>query len=100
MLSREEIIKLAELSRLALSEEEMAVLAKDLNSIVGYISVLQKLDIKDEGEQTVPYSTLKNIMREDINPHDSGEFTEDILNEAPRREGNYIAVKPIFEGKR
>ena len=100
MLSREEIIKLAELSRLALSEEEMAHLGKDLSSIVEYISVLQKLDIKGIGEQTVPYSKLKNVMREDVNPHAPGQFTEDILANAPRREGDYIAVKPIFEGKR
>ena len=100
MLSREEVLKLAELSRLALSEEELAHLAKDLSSIVEYISVLQKLDVKDVGEQAVPYSALKNIMREDANPHEPGKFTEDILNNAPRREGNYVAVKPIFEGKR
>jgi Asp-tRNA(Asn)/Glu-tRNA(Gln) amidotransferase C subunit len=35
-------------------------------------------------------------MRDDSVTHTPGEFTEDILNNAPDREGNYLKVKKIL----
>ena len=32
-------------------------------------------------------------MREDENPHEGGEFSDDLLNEAPNKENKYVKVK-------
>ena len=40
--------------------------------------------------------TLRNVLREDKEPHESGQFTESILSEAPGKERGYFKVKKIL----
>ena len=39
---------------------------------------------------------VRNVFREDKDPHLPGEFTEDLLAEAPRRQDNFVKVKKIL----
>ena len=86
--------KLAALSRLALNEEEKKDLWKDIDGILNYVSEIQKVSSTPDIGKRV--GMLKNVMREDGDPHPGGLFTKEILAEAPRREGNYISVKKIL----
>lgn len=93
LMNREEIIKLGNLSRLKLTDEEVDTFQAEIGSILEYVKQIETLDttgLKSEFEQ-------KNVMREDGEPHESGMYTERILNEAPDKEENYIKVKQIFE---
>ena len=36
------------------------------------------------------------FMRVDENPHESGEFSDDLLAEAPKRKGDYVKVKKVM----
>jgi len=94
MITIQEVEKLAELSRIALGEEEKKSLWKELTSILGYVSEIQKIGGAPETGKRI--GMAKNLMREDSNPHESGIFTEEILDEAPSREGNYLKVKKIL----
>ena len=94
MISTEEIEKLANLSRLALSEDEKAGLRKEFDSILGYVEQVQKISVATFSEKVT--GTFRNVMREDVNPHESGIFTTELLNAAPQREGDYIKVKRIL----
>lgn len=94
MISTEEIEKLANLSRLALSEDEKAGLRKEFDSILGYVEQVQKISVATFSEKVT--GTFRNVMREDVNPHESGIFTEELLATAPKREGQYIRVKKIL----
>lgn len=84
---------LAGLARIAVSEEEKKILQHDLEEILAYVSQVTKVTA-ELGAPTA--GELRNVMREDSEPHESGKFTEDILAQAPAREGNRISVKKIL----
>jgi aspartyl-tRNA(Asn)/glutamyl-tRNA(Gln) amidotransferase subunit C len=93
MIDKKYVEKLANLSRIEISEEEKGIFIKDLDAILGYVSEVQKViadDIKPE------VGRLRNVMREDGNPHESCKFTKDILKEAPNTKDGYIKVKKIL----
>jgi aspartyl-tRNA(Asn)/glutamyl-tRNA(Gln) amidotransferase subunit C len=93
MIEKKDIENLAKLSRMELSDKEASSLTKDIESILGYVDQLKEVsvDLKDKksGEN-------RNVLREDENPHESEEFTRDILKESPNTEDGYIKVKNIL----
>jgi len=88
-----DVKKLTTLSRVEVSENEQESLLGDLKEILGYISQIQEVAT---GEIVPEVGDLKNVLREDIEPHESGKFTKDILNEAPSTEDGYLKVKKIL----
>lgn len=95
MLERKDIDNLANLARIALSETEKDKLQKDMESILGYIGELQKAPGLTEEHVPENYY-LRNVMREDVEPFESGTNTEAILSQAPKRRGDYFVVKKIL----
>lgn len=93
MISREDVAKLAELSRLSVSETELLVLQKDLESILGYVSEIQSVS-EDAPERVA--GEVRNVMRDDANSHESGTYTKDMLAAAPHTDGDYISVKQVL----
>ena len=93
MIQKEDIEKLAELSRIAVSGEELDILKHDLESILGYVSEIQSVS-EDMPERIA--GELRNVMRDDANPHESGAYTKDLLAAAPRTDGDYISVKQVL----
>src|SRR3990167_9519093 len=93
MITFEEVEHLAKLARIGMTDEEKRELQKDLERILDYVSEIKEVSEKIE---TV-VSEHRNVFREDGNPHETGKFTEDILNLAPARVGNYIKVKKVLE---
>jgi aspartyl-tRNA(Asn)/glutamyl-tRNA(Gln) amidotransferase subunit C len=93
-ITTEDIKKLADLSRIELSAEEMASLPGQFEGILGYVDQIQKAVAGGSGKAEV--GDLHNVMCEDTNPHESGIHTEAILANAPMREGNYLKVKKIL----
>ncbi|MEX0933708.1 MAG: Asp-tRNA(Asn)/Glu-tRNA(Gln) amidotransferase subunit GatC [Candidatus Paceibacterota bacterium] len=93
-MDKENVFKLADLAHIEISDTEAEKLVRDLSSIVEYVSHLQEVSGVEALEKKV--GAFHNIMREDENPHDSGIYTEKLLNEAPEREGDYIKVKKIL----
>ncbi|MFA6536175.1 MAG: Asp-tRNA(Asn)/Glu-tRNA(Gln) amidotransferase subunit GatC [Candidatus Paceibacterota bacterium] len=87
------IEKLAKLARLKLSTEEKKKFAKEIGAILEYVG-----QIKEAGAETAERKIpdLRNVMRADDASHESGIHTEDLLNSAPEREGQYIKVKKIL----
>lgn len=94
MLEIKEIEKLAELSRIHLAEEEKEGLRKEFDSILSYVEQVQKISGATIPERAAGH--LRNVMRDDVNPHESGIFTEALISAAPKREGQYIRVKKIL----
>ncbi len=88
-----EIENLANLCRIDLSQEEKEQLSKDMESILGFIDQIQTVDIDKEKKVA---GDLRNVMREDEKPHESGKFTDSILSEAPKKENGYFKVKKIL----
>lgn len=92
-MAAENIRKLADLARISLGAEEEARLAADFESVLGYVSQLEALDVEGSGDSLLPY---RNIFREDKTAHESGAWTKEIVDAFPRKEGNSLSVKQII----
>ena len=88
----EDVKKLADLARIDISKEEMEEIAKDFDSILAYVG--QVTNTTGDLARVVP--KLHNVMREDVHQNTANQYTEDILKNAPAREGNYLKVKKIL----
>lgn len=94
-VSKDDVHKLAELSRIELSDGEVAKLQGEIDSILEYIDVIQKVDLPDEVVPS-PHLNIENVMREDGTPHEPGMYTEKMLDQAPKRKDNFLEVKKIL----
>ena len=92
MITNEDIKNLAGLARLELSLEEAESLAPEVESILKYVSQVQ--NIAGDLDRVVP--KLRNVMREDVVTNKPGEYTEQVLENAPDTEGDYLKVKKIL----
>jgi len=91
-----DIRALARLARLEISDDEVAKLEKDIPSILEFVDTIQKLDVPADAASP----TLRNVLREDVDPHESGKYTETLLSAAPAREGNRVVVKQVISRKK
>jgi len=93
-LSREDVLKLAQLARLKLSDEEIEEYSKELSDILQYVEMLQKVDISGL-EPTNQVSGLTNVMRED-EVVDYGYKPLEMLKNVPNTIGEQIKVKRML----
>jgi aspartyl-tRNA(Asn)/glutamyl-tRNA(Gln) amidotransferase subunit C len=93
-LSLEQVEHVAYLARLGLSEAEKQHLAEQLSHILDTMQLIDQLDTSaiPPTAQVIP---LSNVMRED-EPRPSLP-TDQVLANAPRREGPYVVVPPVLE---
>ena len=94
MITVKELEHLATLARIELTEDDKKTLVKEFDSILGYVDQLKKVDVKLNAEGRV--GAVKNVMRQDVVVNTTPEDREALLNEAPDREGDFIAVKKII----
>ena len=93
MVNIQDVEKLAQLARIDISEGEKEELLNDLRGILDYIDQVRAVSV-DIGEREA--GEVRNVMREDANPHESGVYTEKILASAPATENGYVKVKQIL----
>ncbi len=89
-LSREDILKLARLSRLQLTDDEVKQFEAEIGSILQYVELLQDVDLKDV-EPTYQVNGLKDVTRAD----EVIEYQADpkaLLKNAPDTEGDHFKV--------
>jgi|SRR3989344_4878515 len=94
MITPSELENLAKLARIKLTEDDKKSLAKEFDSILGYVDQLKKVDVQMDAEGRV--GTVKNVMRSDIVEDSTPDERKRLLDEAPHREGDFIAVKKII----
>ena len=63
MVTREEIIKLAKLSKLYVSEEELDGVTQDMAKIIGFADEISRADVEDDDFDNI--NGLENVFRED-----------------------------------
>lgn len=94
-LTRDQVLKLAHLSRLKLTEEEINRFAKELSEILTYVKMLDQAET--EGlTPTYQVTGLKNVMRDDKLVEYQAK-PADLLAGAPATEKNQYKVKRIIE---
>jgi aspartyl-tRNA(Asn)/glutamyl-tRNA(Gln) amidotransferase subunit C len=93
-LSREEVLRIARLARLGLSEAEIDRFGEQLSHLLENFEVLQKVDTSGV-PPTAQSIDLKSVMRDD---EVAASFPpEDILANAPRRDGDCFRVRAVLE---
>ena len=93
MISSEDIKKLGALARITISPDEAKALALDAEAILGYVSQVGEAPVGGEGDA---HTHLRNVMREDGEPHEAGLYTIEILENAPRTKDGYITVRKVI----
>ena len=93
-LSRDDVLKLAALAKLRLSDEEVEKLSHELSEILNYVEILDSVDVSGL-EPTYQVSGLKNITRAD-EVHDYGYGVKDLLSNAPEVKDGQFKVKRVL----
>lgn len=92
-LSKEEVLKIANLARLELSSDETEKYATQLSSILDYVEKLNELDVKDI-EPTAHAVSVSTPFRKDEVVID--ETREKSLQNAPDREDDFFKVPKVI----
>ena len=94
-MQKDDIKHLADLARLELNDTEIATYTEDVTEILGFVDQLQKANLGD-GENQIESAAVRNVFREDDDTHESGEYTKDLLKEAPKTKDDFVLVKKIL----
>jgi aspartyl-tRNA(Asn)/glutamyl-tRNA(Gln) amidotransferase subunit C len=93
-ISRDQVLHVARLARLDLSEEEVERLTDELGAILDAVSKVAELDLADVPPTSHPLD-LVNVWDED-EPRPSLSLDEVFAN-APARDGDHFRVPPVGE---
>ena len=93
-VSLEDVDHIARLARLGLTDEERTALRGELESILGYVEQIAKLDT-DDVEPTASMRDDPAPLRPDRTTND--DEAEDLVAGAPDRQGTYLRVPKIIE---
>jgi aspartyl-tRNA(Asn)/glutamyl-tRNA(Gln) amidotransferase subunit C len=93
-LTREDVLKLARLARLQITEEEVGAFQKELNEVLEYVKHLDSVDV-DGLEPTSQVTGLTNVMRED-EVIDYGIAPQTLLALAPKKQDGHIKVRRMI----
>ncbi|HZT06309.1 MAG TPA: Asp-tRNA(Asn)/Glu-tRNA(Gln) amidotransferase subunit GatC [Chloroflexota bacterium] len=93
-ISLEDVEHIAHLARLGISDDEKRTFREQLSAILEHMRTLTELDTSGipPTAQVIP---LRNVMRDDeVRP---SLPREDVLRNAPDREGEFLRVPPVLD---
>jgi aspartyl-tRNA(Asn)/glutamyl-tRNA(Gln) amidotransferase subunit C len=93
-LSREEVLHIARLARLGLTEADLERLSEQLSNILENFQILLQVDTTNvpPTAQSIP---LQNVTREDEVAASLDQ--NEVLANAPKQEGEFFRVKAVLE---
>lgn len=95
MLEREDVLKLAKLSRLSIAEEDIPAVKNHLDGMLNHMEALKSLDLSN----VEPMTTVENgatILREDV-PVQGFSLDQAFAN-APAVENDHFAIPKVIGG--
>ena len=102
--TKEDLEKVATLSRLTIPENEKEEFVNKMKKVLEYIEEVNSINsegINNSGEEN--YSKQfentfnKDMMRDENLSNQGGEYTKDILENAPAMENNFIKVSKVIK---
>jgi len=94
-LSAEDVRAIADLARLELSDEDVALYQRQLSAILDYFQKLEELDTShiDPTSSVLP---LTNVMRADV--AGAALSVDDVVANAPDSDGEQFRVRAVLDG--
>ena len=93
-LTREEVLHIAALAKLGMTEEDIHHFGDQLSNILENFEVLTKVDT--EGiPPTAQANAVCNVMRDDVIA--PSLLQEEVLANAPKRDGEFFRIRPVME---
>lgn len=90
-----DIHKLAELARIDIDEESADELTESIEGVLEYVASVEDVAGDDAGKPEA--GPVRNVLREDRDPHAPDQHREALLREAPAvNENGFIIVPPIL----
>ena len=93
-VSQKEVEKIASLSRLSLSKEELANHTEDMNNILDYMDLLNEIDTENVDE-LVNAHDMKSSLREDT--FEDSLPKESVIDNSPKSSKDYIEVPLVVK---
>lgn len=93
-LSREDVVHVATLCRIALTDQEVEVMRGQLSDILAQFESLKELDTTSV-QPTSHAVPLSSVMRDD-EPRPASP-KEEVLRNAPTREGDFFRTRVVLE---
>lgn len=95
MLSRDEILKVATLARIGVSDKDVEKYQHDLSEILEYFNKLEAVDV--EGVEPIGHITgMQNKFRNDEQIDFGKDGKKAIMQNAPEVKDEYIKVKSVL----
>ena len=88
-ISEQEVKKIAELSRLSLSSNELKKRTEDMNNIIHYMDTLNEIDT-DDVDELYNVHDMNNTLRDDS--FEESLDKKDVLKNSPSSNEDYIEV--------
>lgn len=100
MIKKEEVKKIADLSRLNLSDEEILQMQEEISSILDYFELLKEVNVSEVSPMFYPHKSFSKgdlgEIREDKEENIEKEDLKEIINSFPEKENRHAKVKEIF----
>ncbi len=93
-LTREEVLHIAALSRLGMTEEDIARYGAQLSNILENFEVLNKVDTANVPPTAQP-NALCNVLKDDI--VQPSMPVADVMANAPKQEDNFFKIRAVLE---
>jgi aspartyl/glutamyl-tRNA(Asn/Gln) amidotransferase C subunit len=94
MITKNDILALAELALIEVTEEECETLASEVGAMVGYVSEIETCSGLQE--TTPQKQEHRNVMRDDVITNSPREYTEAIVAQFPERSDDRLEVPKIL----
>ena len=94
-ITRQDVEHVAKLARLGLTDKEIETFQKELSSVLAYVEKLREVDTT-KVTPTAQVTGLTNVFREDEVKKCKIPLDE-LLKNAPAKEGRHLKVKAILE---
>ena len=94
-LTADEVRRVAKLCRVGLTDDEVEQLRGEMASLLAEVSVLQAIDTDGVEPTGHAVEGVHTVMRDDVPIEPM--TVEDVLANAPQREGDYFRVRAVME---
>ncbi|MBI2462840.1 MAG: Asp-tRNA(Asn)/Glu-tRNA(Gln) amidotransferase subunit GatC [Candidatus Spechtbacteria bacterium] len=102
-LTKEEVLHVAKLAKLSITDDEAESFRGDLSAVLTFVEKLQEVSVEGV-KPTSQAGDLKSIMRDDerdgVNEEKEKMRAEGMIAQLPSKQDNLLKVPTVFENKK